>query len=83
MNNSNGPKSGHAAYEGEFLDSATFAKQAYKPDWLIPNILINRQPAVIGGRPKTLKTSIALDMAISLASGKPFLDTFAVPTCRA
>ena len=33
---------------------------------------------LLGGASKTLKTSIALDMAVSIASGKPFLDKFEV-----
>ena len=37
-----------------------------------------RQPGVLGGGKKTLKTSIALDMGLSLATGLPFLGHFPV-----
>lgn len=60
-------------------NSATFAKERYEQTWLVQDVLAACQPAVIGGPKKTLKTSIGLDMAISLGSGKPFLGQFAVP----
>lgn len=47
--------------------------------YLITNALAENQPFVIGGSKKTLKTSIAADMAISLASGTRFLGRFDVP----
>lgn len=46
--------------------------------WLIEGALLANQPAVIGAEKKTLKTSLAIDMAISLAAGKPFLGEFSV-----
>jgi len=64
------------------IDSATFATSKYRQRWLIENIIVARQPGVIGGPPKSLKMCIALDMAISLASGTPFLGQFSVPHRR-
>ncbi len=46
---------------------------------MIPGILIAGQPGGIFGSFKTLKTSLAADLMISLASGTPFLGRFPVP----
>ena len=47
-------------------------------DFLIDQILVARQPGVLGGPQKTLKTSIALDAAISVTTGEPFLGQFPI-----
>jgi len=46
--------------------------------YLIPGILAAGQPGGIYGAVKTLKTSLAADLLISLASGTPFLGRFPV-----
>jgi replicative DNA helicase len=66
-------------FEAKFLDSAAFAKGRYPHGWLIRGVLVSGQPAVLGGPKKTLKTSVAVDMAVSLGSGEPFLGKFGVP----
>jgi replicative DNA helicase len=66
-------------YHADFMDSAAFANANFQHAWLIENILVKNQPCVIGGGKKTLKTAIAIDMAISLGTGKPFLGKFKVP----
>jgi hypothetical protein len=63
----------------EFLDSRTFAQGDYRPEWLIKNVLVRGEPAGLGGPMKALKTSIAVDLAVSLATGTPMLGTFEVP----
>src|SRR5690348_15649906 len=65
-------------FEAKFIDSKTLASSAYAHEWLIRDVLVSRQPAVIGGPLKCLKTSLAVDMAVSLASGSPFLGKFKV-----
>ena len=37
--------------------------------FIIPNVLAERQSCVIGGKMKCLKTSTAIDLAVSLVSG--------------
>src|ERR1019366_10209350 len=68
-----------SGYQPDFMKSARFKKATFAHEWLIEGILVNDQPGVIGGAKKTLKTSIAVDLAISLGTGTPFLGTFKVP----
>lgn len=46
-------------------------------DYLIDSVLAKGQPCVVGGKSKTLKTSIVIDAVISLGTGLPFLNRFA------
>ena len=52
---------------------ADFAAGDYRHNYLIQQVLIEGQPMMINGIKKALKTSTIVDMAASLASGKPFL----------
>ena len=51
-------------------------------DWLVDGVFINRAATVIGGREKTLKTSIALDLAVSVSTETMFLGKFKIPKKR-
>src|ERR1019366_9251704 len=68
-----------SGYQPDFMKSARFKKATFAHEWLIEGILVNNQPGVIGGAKKTLKTSIAVDMAISFGTGTRFLGKFKVP----
>src|SRR4051812_16710172 len=63
----------------ELLDSAEFATGNYQPEWLVEGVLVRGQPAVVAGPSKCMKTSALVDLAVSLATGTPFLGRFDVP----
>jgi hypothetical protein len=44
-----------------------------EPEWLIPQWLVN-EPTIVAGRPKTFKSTFAMEMAVALTSGTAFLD---------
>jgi hypothetical protein len=50
-----------------------------EPPWLIESLWGALCVGVIGGSPKSGKTWIALEMAVAVASGRPFLGRFGVP----
>src|SRR5262245_10097736 len=66
----------------ESLDSAAFSVAKFPFHWLVEGILVAGQPGVLGGPKKALKSSLAVDLAISIGTGTPFLGRFAVPRRR-
>lgn len=68
-----GRKVSYRSYTAAELDAGDFGLE-----YLIDNILVAGQPAIISGRKKTLKTGIAVEMAIALTTATPFLGRFAV-----
>ncbi len=69
---------GSSVFQPVFMDSTTLQQSVRKPRWLVKKIVVAGQPAVIGGPKKALKTSLVIDLAISLGSGKLFLHKFPV-----
>src|ERR1700722_9814490 len=61
------------------LTAAQLNAGQYETRSLIPGVLAAGQPGGIFGAFKTLKTSLAADLLISIASGTPFLGRFPVP----
>lgn len=55
------------------------SKADFRMQWHVRRILVRDQPCVLAGPKKILKTTIAVDLAVSLAAGQPFLNAFEVP----
>jgi hypothetical protein len=64
------------------ISAAELDAGEFNLNYLIPGVVCESQPLIIAGQFKTLKTSIAFDVAVSIASGTPFLNTFDVPETR-
>ncbi len=58
------------------VDSAALLAMDLRSSFAVKRVLVSGQPCVVGGRSKTLKTSITADMVISLGTGTPFLGEF-------
>lgn len=50
-----------------------------RPTWLVKDIWGEEAHGVLGGEAKTFKSLFSLDLAVSVASGTPFLNHFQVP----
>lgn len=62
--------------------ASEFCKEELHRNYVVEDFLADNEPMVIGGPTKALKTTIALDMAVSIATGTPFLGKFNVPEMR-
>jgi|GEM_PF-1700363 len=60
----------------ETLTSRELDGGAFDLEYLIPGLLVNRQPCVLAGPKKCLKTNILIDLTLSLASQAKFLNEF-------
>lgn len=64
------------------ISSADFDNASYKMEFQIRDVLVSGQQCVLGGRSKTNKTGIAIDLVVSLASGTLFLNHFQTKQSR-
>lgn len=62
----------------KFIDAYDFLHGDYRREFIINRILVKGEYGLIAGPPKSLKTSIALDAAVSMATGNAFLSEFEV-----
>jgi replicative DNA helicase len=70
--------SGSPGFNFDFIDTEKFFGETYEFDWLARGILLKGETCVVGGPQKALKTSILIDLAMSLGTGTPFLGRFPV-----
>lgn len=49
-----------------------------QPGWLVEGFWARRSHGIVAGEPKTFKSTYVMDLAISVASGKPFLGKYPV-----
>jgi len=64
------------------MTSAELDAADLQTDYLVSDALAARQPGVLAGVKKVLKTGIAIDLTASLASGDRFIGKFYVPRPR-
>lgn len=62
-----------------FVRACELADRAPEQRWLIERLWAASGVGVLGGAPKSCKSWLGLEMAVSVASGTPCLGTFAVP----
>lgn len=62
----------------DLIPSGEFAAMDCKVDWLIGSTLVAKQNGLIAGSFKTLKTTMAAELAVSLGTATPFLGDFPV-----
>lgn len=48
------------------------------PGWLVEGFWMRRSHGIVAGEPKSFKSVLTLDLGVSVASGKPFLNKFPV-----
>src|SRR5262245_54977200 len=65
-------------YGWRVLTSSELEAASYAHEWLVESVLLADQPAVVAGPIKAMKTSIAVDLALSLGTGSDFLGHFPV-----
>lgn len=58
------------------IPSAVFANAAYAQRFLVEQLLVAEQPGIVGGRSKTMKTSLLIALALALGTGSRFLNEF-------
>jgi hypothetical protein len=63
------------------IQAAALASSTNRHRWLIESLWMDQAVGILGGQPKAGKTWLALEMAVSVASGAPCLDAFPVH-CR-
>lgn len=76
LDESNPETSGEYRFKFNPITSKELSEGDFRIDWLVSWKLAAMQPAVIAAFAKGMKTSIAIDLVVSLGSGTPFLGKF-------
>jgi len=62
------------------LDCGAMMEKDFQVEFLVDHVLVRRQPAILAGPMKSLKSSVLIDLAISTATGGFFLGKYASPS---
>lgn len=65
-------------YQTQSINAVDLLQKIIVRDYFVEDFMVAREPMIIGGASKALKTSVALELALSLATGTPFLQKFQV-----
>ena len=65
-------------WQWDLISSKELIEGDFRPTWLVKRLIVAKQPLIVGGPEKTLKTNTSIDLAVSLSSGTPFLNHFNV-----
>jgi hypothetical protein len=71
-----------AAERFPLLNGAALDAMDTRIEYLVNDVMVMGQPAIIAGGEKMCKTTMAVDLGVSLASGRRFLGEFIVPATR-
>lgn len=71
-------------FSAEFVTAASLAAKEIVQEFVVENLMVLGEPMIIGGAAKSLKTTISLDLALSISTGTPFLgnDQYQVSKAR-
>ena len=64
---------GYGRFQFKYYCAADLNADDWKLEYLIQDVLVAKQPCIIGGPGKGMKTSITSEMVVSLAAGMPLL----------
>ncbi len=59
-------------------DIDLMTNMAHYPGWLVEGFWTRKSHGIVAGEPKSFKSTLTLDLAVSVASGQPFLGQFEV-----
>lgn len=74
-------QSGTEAFSGQAVSDLWSLADA-PVEWLVDGVFSADQPTIFGAKQKSLKTTLLTDLAVSLATGFPWLGRFEIPQRR-
>jgi replicative DNA helicase len=72
------PETSAGTYTFRAIHSRAFAERVYPVHWLVQRLMVAGLATAVGAPAKSMKTSLMVDLAVSLGSGTPFLGKFKV-----